>query len=140
MAKVHVDTICFALNFTELGNQYSCIFFNGKPCLQDITLLLCNWFLLSKTSSAVILSLREIGPKLLLPPLSQLHFIKPPLLLQVLGITFFSVFLCWKHCDFSILDGIFNFCFEGDPLQLARKLHKDPPSHPLYRRMKFDKE
>ena len=42
MAKVHVDTICFALNFTELGNQYSCIFFNGKPRLQDITLLLCN--------------------------------------------------------------------------------------------------
>ena len=132
--------IYHALNFTELGNQYTCIFFNGKPCLQDITLLLCNWFLLSKTSSAVILSLREIGPKLLLPPLSQLHFIKPPLLLQVLGITFFSGFLCWKHCDFSILDGIFNFCFEGDPLQLARKLHKDPPSHLLYRRMKFDKE
>ena len=115
-------------------------FFSGTPCLQDITSLLCNWFLLSETSSAVILSLREIGSKLLLPPLSQLHFIKPPLLLQVLGITFFSVFLCWKHCDFSILDGIFNFCFEGDPLQLARKLDKDPPSHLLYRRMKFDKE
>ena len=71
-------------------------FFSGTPCLQDITSLLCNWFLLSETSSAVILSLREIGSKLLLPPLSQLHFIKPPLLLQVLGITFFFCFSLLK--------------------------------------------
>ena len=36
MAKVHVDTICFALNFTELGNQYSCIFLMENPVYKTL--------------------------------------------------------------------------------------------------------
>lgn len=57
---------------------------------------------LKKTSSAVILSPREIGSKLPLPPLSKLHFIKLWLLLLVLRINFFC---------FSLLKTLWLFHF-----------------------------